>query len=84
MRNTFKLILAILTLTCLAGCKTSPPPVDATADQQARAYVAAVKALPAEQRAAYAQAHPEGVKAITDSRDGKLLIDYNVALRNGQ
>jgi hypothetical protein len=84
MRNISKLILAVLALTCLAGCKTMPPPVDPTADQQARSYVAAVKALPMGQRAAYAQAHPEGVKALTDSKDGKLLIDYNVALRGGQ
>jgi len=84
MRNTSKLIFTVMAITCLTGCKTSPPAVDATADQQAHSYVAAVKALPVGQRAAYAQAHPEGAKAITDSRDGKLLIDYNVALRGGQ
>ena len=84
MRNISKVILATLTLTCLVGCKTMPPPVDPIADQQARSYVTAIKTLPAAQRAAYAQAHPEDVKAIADSRDGKLLIDYNVALRGGQ
>lgn len=84
MRNISKLFFAVLTLACLAGCKSTPPPVDVTADQQGRSYVAAVKALPANQRSAYAQAHPEGVKAVIDSRDKQLFIDYTVALRSGQ
>ena len=55
--------------------------VNTADDQQGRAFVSAMKAVPFDQREAFVEAHPEGVNAVAKSRDRKLNVDYFTALR---
>jgi hypothetical protein len=80
MRHPFPFVCAAIALVSSVGCAHNS--VNASADQQGQAFLAAMKALPFNQRQEYVQAHPEGVNAVMKSRDKQLLVAYNTALHS--
>ena len=76
------ILLAIVSTIVLGGCgQKSPPP---TSQADGRAYVDAIKGMPADQRQSYIRTHPDGIKAVMNSRDQNLIGEFRGAIRGGR
>jgi hypothetical protein len=82
MRSVLSKTCAMIALAAATGCG-SHVVVNTAEAQTGRTFIATLQALPSPQRAAYAQAHPDGLKAVMQSRDKKLVADYFSAVRKG-
>jgi predicted small lipoprotein YifL len=78
MRRAITTIAVSAMLIVAVGCGHKSPPASSATDGQN--FVNSVKNLPADQRAEYVRAHPDGLRSVMNSGNQDLMRQFRGAL----